>query len=237
MIVKGGFPAYGQPVGIIVFDGVTPRVPGDIGHAGTLDFPVCYEVVDGVSFMDLVDGNERALAALIEGAKRLEAKGVKAIAGDCGLLARYQQDIAAALSIPFFSSSLILIPLIWRMQGQTGQVGVITGHSGLLKAEHLRLAGVEPGTAIAIEGMENELEFRKVVIEGHPVLDVDRMRQDTLAVARRLAHGHPAVRSIVLECSNLPTFASDIQQEIGLPVYDIVGLVKLVYNSIAAPKY
>ncbi|MDR3565765.1 MAG: aspartate/glutamate racemase family protein [Negativicutes bacterium] len=237
MIVKGGFSAYGQSIGIIVFKGVTPRIPGDIGHAVTLDFPVCYEIIDGISFMNLVDGDERTAQILIEGAKRLEAKGVRAIAGDCGLLARYQQEIAAALSVPFFSSSLLLIPLVWRMQGQQGKIGVVTGHSGLLKEEHLRLAGVAPGTGIAIEGMENEPEFRKVVIEGHPVLDVDKMRQDLLAVTRRLVHNYSDVRSIVLECSNLPSFARDIQQETGLPVYDIVGLAKLVYSSVAPTQY
>jgi hypothetical protein len=237
MVVRGGYSTYGQPVGIIMFKGVTPRIPGDLGHAATLDFPVCFEILDDVSFMNLVNGDEHAKNSLIEGAKRLEKKGVKAIAGDCGLLVRYQREIAAALSIPFFSSSLLLIPLVWSLQGQQGKIGVITGHSSLLKEEHLRLAGVTKEICLAIVGMEKEEEFHKVVIDGASELNVDNMRRGLLKVSRDLVANHPDVRSLILECSNLSSFAKDIYFEMGLPVYDIVGLARLVYNAIVPPRY
>jgi len=37
-----------------MFKGVSPRLPGDLGHAETLDVNVCYEILEDVCFMDLV---------------------------------------------------------------------------------------------------------------------------------------------------------------------------------------
>lgn len=237
MIVKGGFSTYGQTIGILMFKGVTPRVPGDLGHADTLDVDVCYEILDDVSFMDLVDGSSNTQASLISAAKRLESKGVKAITGDCGLLSRYQEIIASQLKIPFFSSSLILIPLIWTLQGKTGEIGIITGHTALLKKEHLEKAGVTDDIKLSIIGMENEDEFKKVVISGMPVLDTDKMEQGLMNACKCLVGKHPDVRSIVLECTNLPTYSQNLSKAFELPVYSIISLAKLISNAVKPPSF
>lgn len=237
MLVKGGFSTYGQPLGILVFKGITPRIPGDLGHAETLDCNVIYEILDNVSFMDLVNGSERTREELVVAAQRLEAKGVRAIAGDCGLLARYQHEIASVLTIPFISSSLLLIPLIWQIQGRIGKIGLITGHTELLKKEHLLGVGIPNDIPLAIGGMETVAEFVKVVINGAPELNVEGMRDGVIEVCRKLLAQHSDVRSLVLECSNLPPFAKDIYAEFKLPVYDLVGLTKLILNSVIPPEY
>lgn len=237
MIVKGGFSTYGQPIGIIMFKGSIPRIPGDIGHAETLGFNVCYEVLDDVCFMDLVEGSDKTRDSLIMAAKRLELKGVKAIAGDCGLLARYQEDIASKLKVPFFSSSLMLIPLAWQIQGRKGKVGVVTGHSKLLNKDHLVNAGVTENIPLIIEGMENEEEFTKVVINGEMELDTEKMKNCVLNVCSKFMSGGQDVCSIVLECSNLPSFAYDINKQFNVPVYDIVGLAKMMHNAVCPSNY
>lgn len=237
MIVKGGYSTYGQHIGIIMFKGAAARIPGDIGHAGTLGINVCYEILDDVCFMDLVDGSDKTRRSILLAAKRLEQKGVKAIAGDCGLLSRYQQEIASELKVPFISSSLLLIPLIWQIQGRIGKVGVVTGHSKLLKQEHLLNAGVSPDIPLVINGMENVDEFIKVVINGGIELDTDKMKNGVLNVCRNIISNNADVRSIVLECSNLPSFAYDIYNYFGIPVYDIVGLTKLMFNTVHPQNY
>ena len=237
MLVKGGFSTYGQPLGVIMFKGITPRIPGDLGHAETLDYHIRYEVLDTVGFMNLVEGSERAKGELIAAAKRLEARGVRAVTGDCGLLVRYQQEIACMLKVPFFSSSLLLVPLIWQLQGKQGKIGIVTGHSDLLTQEHLHLAGIPENIPLAIAGMEKSKEFTKVVIDGAPELNVDMMKDGVLEVCRELVNKNPKVRSLVLECSNLSSFAKDIYDEINLPVYDVIGLAKLVLDAVIPPKY
>ncbi|MDO5411483.1 MAG: hypothetical protein Q4F21_13745, partial [Lachnospiraceae bacterium] len=57
MKILTGHPYYGQYIGILVFSTVTPRIPGDAGHAASFSCPVRYEVVKG-GFADLIEGSE-----------------------------------------------------------------------------------------------------------------------------------------------------------------------------------
>ncbi len=75
MLVYRGYPFYGQYVGVLVFRGESPRVPGDPGHGATFPFPVCYEVVEG-TFADLIEGSDAVKGKLCQAVKNLEAKGI-----------------------------------------------------------------------------------------------------------------------------------------------------------------
>jgi Asp/Glu/hydantoin racemase len=55
-------------------------------------------------------------------------------------------------------------------------------------------------------------------------------------VARRLVTEHPDVGAIVLECTNMPPYAADIQRETGRPVFDIVALVTLIHGGLVAGR-
>ncbi|MGI6574879.1 MAG: aspartate/glutamate racemase family protein [bacterium] len=68
-------------------------------------------------------------------------------------------------------------------------------------------------------------------------LDVDLAREEHIRVARRLVAENPDVGAIVLECTNMPPYARDIQAATGLPVFDIVTLVNMVYHSVVKPCY
>jgi Asp/Glu/hydantoin racemase len=50
------------------------------------------------------------------------------------------------------------------------------------------------------------------------------MRQGVLEAARGLS-GEP-LGAVVLECTNLATFRPDVQQLLGLPVFDVVSLIE-----------
>ena len=65
-ILKGGYPTYGQPIGIIMLECAFPRPPGDIGNARSFDFPVRYEILEGILATRLTKEEEpTAVAALI----------------------------------------------------------------------------------------------------------------------------------------------------------------------------
>src|SRR5437016_10621591 len=114
--VRGGFNQYGFTVGVLILDTRFPRVVGDIGNAYTFPFPVRYHRVTGAS-PDLVvrRGAEGLLPNFVEGARALEREGVGAITTNCGFLVKYQREMAAAVAIPVFTSSLLLVPLVHRM--------------------------------------------------------------------------------------------------------------------------
>jgi Asp/Glu/hydantoin racemase len=80
--------------------------------------------------------------------------------------------------------------------------------------------------------METAEEFHRAILEDRPALDVDRSRVEHVRVAGRLVADHPTVGAIVLECTNMPPYRSDIQRATGLPVFDIVHLVNLVHQAL-----
>lgn len=221
--IPGGTTNYGQLVGILMLDSAVPRLPGDPGHAETFPFPVRYGVVRDFPFQDLVDIKKDNLDRIIHAARALEQEGVRFIAADCGLFSPFQKDIADALEIPFLGSSLSLIPLIASFLPSDRKIGLITGDTRLLKPEHLRAAGADPHRLI-VRGMENCVEFQKVVIERGEELDPERMKEGVLDAAGAFLGG--SVDAVVLECTNLITFRVDIQRHLNVPVFDAVSLIE-----------
>jgi hypothetical protein len=233
--VRGGFNQYGFTVGILMLDTRFPRIPGDMGHAATFPFPVRYHRVPG-AVPDLVvrRGAAGLLPAFVDGARRLEREGVGAITTNCGFLVRYQAELAAAVRVPVLTSSLLLVPLVHRMLAPGRRVGILTVDAAALGPEHLRGAGIGPEIALAIGGLEGEKEFTRVLLGDELELDVDQAREEHVRVARRLVAEHPDVGALVLECTNMPPYAQDVQRATGLPVLDIVSLVTLAHAALAA---
>jgi hypothetical protein len=233
--VGGGFNQYGFTVGILMLDTRFPRIPGDMGNALTFPFPVRYQRVAGAD-PDLVvrRGAEGLLPAFIAGARQLEGEGVGAITTNCGFLIKYQRELAASVSVPVFTSSLLLVPLVHRMLPAGKRVGIMTVSGATLGPEHLEGAGIGRDVAIAVAGLETEKEFTRVLLGNELVLDVDLAREEHVRVARRLVAEHPDLGAIVLECTNMPPYTADIQRETGLPVFDIVTLVTMAHHALAA---
>jgi hypothetical protein len=235
MIVRGGFNQYGFTVGILMLDTRFPRIPGDMGNARTFPFPVRYHRVAGASPGRVVRGGaEGLLPAFVEGARALEREGVGAITTNCGFLVKLQRELSAAVSVPVFTSSLLLVPLVQRMLSPGRRVGVLTVDASALTPEHLLGAGIGPDVPLAVAGMEGEKEFTRVMIGDEAELDVDLARDEHVRVARRLVGEHPDVGAIVLECTNMPPYTADIQRATGLPVFDVVSLVHLVHDAVVA---
>ena len=212
-----------------------PRIPGDMGNAGTFDFPVRYHRVDGASPDKVVRGGHQALLpSFIEGARFLEREGVRAVTTNCGFLAKFQREMAAAVSIPVFTSSLMLVPLVHRMLPPGRAVGIMTVDASSLRPEHYAGAGIGPEIPTVVAGLETEKEFTRVLLGNELVLDVDVAREEHVRVARRLVAEHGDIGAVVLECTNMPPYTADIQRETGLPVFDIVSLVTMVHAALAA---
>src|SRR5438094_75987 len=134
--VRGGFNQYGFTVGILILDTRFPRIPGDVGNAATFPFPVRYHRVSGAD-PDLVvrRGAEGLLPAFVQGARALEGEGVGAITTSCGFLAKYQQELAAAVRVPVFTSSLLMVPLVHRLLPAGRRVGIMTVNAAALGPE------------------------------------------------------------------------------------------------------
>jgi hypothetical protein len=141
-LIRGGRAFYGQPIGILMADAVVPRPPGDIGNAFTFDFPVRYRLVPGATWDRFASADPTLLDPFLEGARMLEADGVRAITASCGFTALFQAELANTVSVPVFASSLVQVPMVRRMLRADQQVGILTAHAGHLTARHLEACGI-----------------------------------------------------------------------------------------------
>ena len=238
MRVLGGRNTYGHAIGILVLDTVFPRIPGDIGHAGTFPFPVLYHRVRHASPARVVrEGDPALLDRFIDGARALQGAGVRAITTSCGFLAMFQRQLAAAVDVPVFTSALQLVPIVAAMLGPSRAVGVLTVDGRALGPRHLAGAGISEDMHVVVRGLEDGRAFTRVLLDNEMELDVEAARRENVEAARDLIERHPEVGAIVFECTNMPPYAAAIREATGLPVFDITTLVRMVYAALAPPVY
>lgn len=215
------------PIGVLMFESAGDRIIGDPGMPGTFPFPIRYGIVPG-SYRDLIHGSPQACERLCTAAQKLEQEGVAAIAGDCGLMALYQSALAESVQVPVISSSLVLLPLAQCLIGKDRKIGIITGHSQLLSEQHLLGANADPDRLV-IQGMEEQPHFRQVVLEGSCPQDYQLMARDVLHAVKLLLEREEAIGAILLECSNLTTFAREVSKHYSLPVLDVNLAIQMLY--------
>jgi Asp/Glu/hydantoin racemase len=68
-------------------------------------------------------------------------------------------------------------------------------------------------------------------------LDVDLQRRELVEIARNAVIQFPDIGALLLECSQLPTFAADIQDVVNLPVFDYIGFIDMIYSSVVQRRY
>lgn len=224
-IARGGKSVYGAPLGILMLEARFPRIPGDMGNAGTWPFPVLYRVVRGASPERVVlQGARGLLPDFIAAAQELAELGAEAITTNCGFLALFQRELAAAVQVPVATSSLMQVPWVQATLPPGKRVGIITVCKESLTPAHLEGAGVPPGTPIV--GTEGGREFFRILIKAEAEdMDIALAEQDILEAGRTLVAQHPEVGAIVLECTNMPPYAAALREALGLPVYDIYSMI------------
>ncbi|MDR1885152.1 MAG: aspartate/glutamate racemase family protein, partial [Synergistaceae bacterium] len=228
----------GEPIGILILDAAYPCIPGNVGNATTFDFPVRYREVRGASIERLLGERDPALLEpFIQAARDLESEGVGAVTGACGFMALFQPQVAEAVGIPVFLSSLMQIPFIRQTLGPRRRIGVISADAGALTDEHFKNAGVAIDTPLAVYGMEDQYEFRTSVLEEKGTLDSAKVEEEILAVTDRMMRENPDIAAIVLECSDLPPYARAVHDATGLPVFDFTTMIRHVQNALVPRTY
>ena len=206
-------------LGVLMLQTQFPRPVGDIGHPGSFDLPVRHRVVPEASPARVV--RERAaglLPAFIGAARALIDEGAAAITTSCGFMAIAQRELQAALPVPVWSSSLMLLP---ELDGRTP--GVITIDAAALGAEHFHAVGADPRTPC--EGIAPNSALARTLLGDALTLTVADAQEQVLAAGRRLLARHPQIDTLVLECTNLPPYAAALRQASGLPVHDVLTML------------
>lgn len=224
-IAKGGKAVYGAPLGVLMLEARFPRILGDMGNAATWPFPVLYKVVSGASPEKVVlKGAAGLLPDFIAAAQELVRLGAEGITTNCGFLSLFQRELAAAISVPVATSSLMQVPWVQATLPPGKRVGLVTVSAATLTPQHLTAVGVAADTPVT--GTESGREFFRVLIRAEKEeMDIDLAEQDVVEAALRLVASHPDVGAIVLECTNMPPYAAAVQAATGLPVHDIYSMI------------
>jgi hypothetical protein len=194
-----------QPaIGMLVMDANIRRIPGDVGNPATFPFPVVCRTVAGATLERLIAKRDRSLLKpFVEAGWELVRQGVKALTTTCGFMVLFQRELAAEFPVPVFTSSLLQLPFIERSLRPRDRIGILTADAANLTAEHLRRAGGDE-ERLTVCGLEDQPCFREAIFSGSGRLEPEKVASEVVGQARRMVASDPAIRAILLECSNLP---------------------------------
>ena len=213
-------------LGVLMLQTRFPRLPGDIGHPASFPFPVRYRIVPGASPRRIVVAQDREmLEPFIAAGRTLIDAGATAITTSCGFLIGFQRELAAALPVPVWTSSLLALPELRRP-------GIVTVDAASLGAQHLRAAGAPED--VPIEGLAAGCHLQRTLLDDLPELDPHEAEADAVAAACRLVARCPEIESLLLECTNLPPYAGAIEAATGRPVHHLPGFIAARWPPRAA---
>ena len=110
-------------LGVLMLETRFPRLLGDIGNPATFAFPVRYRTVRGASPRRVVVERDRALLAAVHRrrARRSRPTASTRSRPSCGFLALFQRELAAAVAVPMWTSSLLLVAELEAEFGQAAR--------------------------------------------------------------------------------------------------------------------
>jgi hypothetical protein len=236
---RRGQVAYGYSVGIVCLEYFLPFIPGDVGNASTYAFPVMYREVKGATFDAIIVRQDPAMLPLIvEAAEELVSQGCKAITSDCGYFGAYQREVATAVPVPVFMSSLMQVPFILSMLAPGQKVAALVANGASLSDRFLdQLSLRRDADRVVFRGLEDKPEFRATVLDECGTLDVEAVEQEVVDAALEVQEQYPEVGAILLECSDLPPYSAAVQAATGLPVFDWIGFINYVHQAVDAKPY
>ena len=175
------------------------------------------------------------LDAFIESGKQLVADGADGLTTTCGFLSLFQDELAQAVDVPVAASSLMQVPTVQKLLPSGKRVGVMTVSRENLTADHLAAAGAPLDTPIA--GTETGREFFHFIMEKRPTMDVNTCRLDLLDAGRQLVSDHPDVGAVVLECTNMGPYASELRRELDIPIFSGISFINWFQSGLLPPLY
>lgn len=235
---KKGQSSYGEAIGIILLDmSFAPFIPGDVANATTYSFHVRFKKIDGLTVERMFSKDISFLNRVIDAGKELVDAGVRAITGDCGFMALFQEEVAEQLDVPVFLSSLLQLPFLIQIIGEGRKVGVITANSKILDDDLLRSVGIVNTDSIYIKGLEDKENFRDEILRECGWLDSKKIEDEVVEAAKEMVNDDPKIKIILLECSDLPPYGRAVQEAVDLPVFDFVTMINYVYSGIVKKRY
>lgn len=208
-------------LGILMLDTRFPRPVGDIGNPATWaqrGIPVRMTKVQGASPAKIVQQAAPEFAQpFVQAAQALVADGAAMITTSCGFLAAYQDLLQQSVGVPVVSSSLLQCR-------ELAAPGVVTISAASLTPAILAAVHVPADTPV--QGVAVDCEFHRRILRNETELDVAEAERNVVDAALALVVRYPQVRSLVLECTNMPVYRDAVARATERPVHDIVSLLE-----------
>ena len=237
---------YGMGIGIMVLDDAYPGFPGDVRNASAFPYPIQYEIAEGVDNYTLVWEPDKTPCRepILRAAKKLERMGCRAIAAECGYFAYFQKDVAGAVDVPVFMSSLLQVPFIQQVIGPQKTVGIVCAQKRFLTDTHLTNVGIDLNSNFFIAGAQDEYgcpEFDNLWDHEKrpdvPEIYYDKAEADMVRICREVAGKHSSIGAIMLECTGMQPFARAVQRFVDLPVFSWGTLLDYAFSVVAHRDY
>ncbi|RKX79079.1 MAG: aspartate/glutamate racemase family protein [Spirochaetes bacterium] len=235
--VKEGQVSYGEAIGIILLENYAPFIPGDVANATTYSYPVRFQRVEGFTVERIFKHDLTLLDSIIDAAKALVREGVRAVTGDCGFMAIYQDKLADTLDVPVFMSSLLQIPFILSIIGQKRRIGIVTASAPSLNEFVFNKIGIHDLSRLVIGGLEDKPNFASAALREEGFLDSEKVEGEVVSVAKELAEREPDMGAILLECSLLPPYGAAVREALELPVFDFVTMIDYVFSAVVKKRF
>jgi len=226
----------GVTIGLVQIRANLPMMPGNMGNATTFDFPMLYREMNVDNAMDVMkpERTQNFTDGIVEAAKWLELQGVSAIVANCGFFGHYQKVVQERIDTPFFSSSLMMMPMLVQSMPRNKKVGVLTANGPLLESgvamENCGLSRELQASRVVVEGCENDPEFASVMM-GNGTMDAAAFERDILEGIKRLLKKDKDIAAIMLECTELPPHAVAVQKLVRMPVWDYTSMVNFIQSG------
>jgi hypothetical protein len=228
---------FGVTIGLVQMHVNLAMIPGNMSNGTTFDFPMLYRRMNADNAFDVMAKPpvQNFTDGIVEAAQWLELQGVKAIMGNCGFFGSYQNVVKARINVPFFSSSLMMLPMMVHSMPRNKKVGVITANGPTLKKvqaiENCGLSLEDKATRIVVMGCENGPEFSGAIMANTGKYNPAKVEKEIVSVAKQMLKENNDIGAILLECTELSPHAVAVSNAVRMPVWDYTTLTKWIYSG------
>ena len=232
----------GAPFGMLQFPANIPMIPGNPGNAYSFPCPVIFHRVEGIDIHRMMTGtaSQSDMDKWIAGAKYLEEQGVRAIGANCGFLTNTIEAVNKAVSVPYYPSAVLQIPLLLNLFPKSAKVMVITyaDKQDMIDFGTLGGAGVreEDYERLVVTGGKTSTQWaRSASLAGE--FNAHLWQEEVVEIAVSSIRENPDIAAIVQECTELPPFSWAVQRATGLPVFDTLTGMKHMISAVTQTPY
>lgn len=228
----------GVSIGIIQLTCRVLFFPGNVSNATTYSFPVRYLPVEGTDQGNIHAGDKSLVPLLVKAAKQLELDGCRAIFANCGYYGHFQKDVSEAVDVPVYLSACVQIPWIFAGLKKNQKIAVLCGDAPNLSWDLFEACGCtrEQYERCVIVGMEDCPEFRNI-LDDTGSMNCAAVGREVVEKTRKALEADPEIGAILLECTDLPPYAAQLQNAFNLPVFDAITLINYIHNAVCQKPY